>query len=378
MISRVSRFPYALVLCAFAGGISEESAQAFAEMVRHGYVNCMTCHVSPSGGGLLTEYGRELSREVLSHGGKSEQESAFAYGAVKPPEWLTAGGDIRSLTLYRDSPTAREGRQIIMQADLEAAITYKNWLVDGTVGFRESRTPSPPIDHVLSRRHYVSFRPTDELSVRAGKFQAAFGINTPDHAISTKRGLGWDQGSETYNVEGAWLGEQWNVFATVILGRPDARDLRREAGGAVNVSSALGESYKVGASYFIGQNELARRHVFGPYGILGFTKSFFLLTEADLQRSTSLSGAVTGPTRWGIVNFQKIDYEVIEGLHGYLTQEYSRLDFDDGSSANQTYGIGAQFFPRPHLDLNLTWQIQKPQASGDATQLLFLMLHFYL
>src|ERR1700722_15897581 len=52
------------------------AAFAFPEMARHGYTQCTACHVSPAGGGVLTEYGRELSSDLLStwsHG----NESAF-------------------------------------------------------------------------------------------------------------------------------------------------------------------------------------------------------------------------------------------------------------------------------------------------------------
>src|SRR5436190_6515955 len=91
-------------------------ALAFPEMIRHGYVNCTTCHVSPSGGGTLTEYGRELSKEVLSTWSK-EGEANMAYGLVKPPEWLLFGGDYRSVYVYRDTPLYRDGRYILMQTD---------------------------------------------------------------------------------------------------------------------------------------------------------------------------------------------------------------------------------------------------------------------
>ena len=33
------------------------SAQAYPWMIRHDYTGCATCHVDPSGGGVLTAYG---------------------------------------------------------------------------------------------------------------------------------------------------------------------------------------------------------------------------------------------------------------------------------------------------------------------------------
>jgi hypothetical protein len=53
------------------------------------YARCTTCHFSPTGGGLLTPYGRSLTREELSTMGRGHStapasgpdgEQAFLYG----------------------------------------------------------------------------------------------------------------------------------------------------------------------------------------------------------------------------------------------------------------------------------------------------------
>lgn len=353
------------------------SAFAFPEMVRHNYVNCMTCHASPSGGGVLTQYGRELSKEVLSTSGK-DGEQQFAYGVVKTPEWLNMGGDFRGMAFYRDSPTATEGRAFPMQTDIEAAIAYKKMIVAGMLGYKGEKTPisEPFIKKIISRRHYINYRPTDEISLRGGRFQANYGINTPDHVITIKRGLGWDQGTETYNVETAYIGERFNVFATGIFGRPDAPELNRETGGTLTGSVVFFDSLKTGVSYFYGTNKLASRQVAGPWGILGFTPHFFLLTEFDFQGLTPKSGPLLS-RQWGMVEYNRLDYEFFQGFHGYLTQELSRLDFGNPDTLSKAYGIGIQFFPRPHLELNLSWQIQTVATVQGYTDFGALLVHFY-
>ncbi|MFM8314271.1 MAG: hypothetical protein ACKOA8_08310, partial [Deltaproteobacteria bacterium] len=92
----------------------------FPEMIRHGYSNCITCHVSPNGGGLVTPYGRALSQEVLSTWHR-ENESDFLWGLVPYPEWLNLGGDFRYVQTHLDTPDTKTGRFIVMQADIEAA-----------------------------------------------------------------------------------------------------------------------------------------------------------------------------------------------------------------------------------------------------------------
>ncbi len=336
----------------------------------------MSCHVSPTGGGVLTEYGRELSREALSQYG-TEKESPFLYGIVKTPKWVDLGGDVRVLTIYQNTPAVREARLILMQADTEAAVHINKITVDATIGYREVPDIQPYRDHFLSRRHYLIYRPTDEFSFRVGKYRPEFGINTADHVIVTKRGLGWDEGSETYNFELAYIGEKNNTYLTAVFGRPDAKELSRETGIALSSSIPFGDTYKVGASGFYGTKPNRSRYVFGPFGILGFTPHFFLLSELDFQRILPTDRPSNNAT-WGAVNYQKLDYEFIQGLHGYLTQELSHPDFKLSDQARTTYGIGAQYYPRPHLDLSLTYEYVLTANVSEDTELLFLMLHFYL
>ncbi|HXS18780.1 MAG TPA: hypothetical protein VN764_16390, partial [Polyangiaceae bacterium] len=64
-------------------------------MIRHGYGGCPTCHVDPSGGELLTLYGRMQGDQLLSmqYGAepKEEPDVGFLWGAVDTPENLSLG-----------------------------------------------------------------------------------------------------------------------------------------------------------------------------------------------------------------------------------------------------------------------------------------------
>jgi hypothetical protein len=344
-------------------------------MVRHGYINCTSCHVSPSGGGVLTPYGRSLSKEVLSTAG-TDSETAFIY-KVNPPEWLNLGGDVRTLQTYQNSPQAISANLILMQADLEAAATYGKFTIDGTLGYSDQGNPQLWTDYVLSRRHYLMYKPLDELSIRFGKFLYAYGINTPDHSITIKRGIQIDdEGTETYNLETAWLGETFNVYLTGIFGRPDNLSLNREKGVTLNVSAAPSSTYKIGASYLYGVSQTGNRSVAGPYGILGFTPHFFLLSEFDFEGNL-LNGDPRGRV-WGLAEYQRLDYEYFQGFHGYLVQQLLRSDFKDPNTLTKSYGLGIQFFPRPHFDLVFEWQILIPATTTSYTDFAFFMFHFYL
>jgi hypothetical protein len=110
------------------------SLYAFPEMVRHGYINCTACHVSPAGGGLMSPYGRSMSKEILSRW-SYEGEENLAHGAIKNEKinaWISGveevgfniGGDFRYIQLYRNSETLEQGKFFPMQRDVEMAFRF--------------------------------------------------------------------------------------------------------------------------------------------------------------------------------------------------------------------------------------------------------------
>lgn len=374
---RIWLIPLSALIVILSPGTGFESAWAYPEMVRHGYVNCTSCHVSQTGGGVLTEYGRELSKEILSFTSR-EEEQKFIYGLVIPPSWLTMGGDFREIYVYKNSEFAKEGRAILMQADLEASAQVGKTRFVASAGFQDLKTAVTLADQLISRRHYLSYQLSDEWTVRGGRFLPAYGINTPDHVITIKRGLGFDQGQESYNIEASYIAEKLNIYATGIFGRPDNLGLNKETGIALSASRPfLLENSKWGASYLFGSKRFQpARHIFGPYIILGFSEKWALLSEFDFQ---SQGVPANAPSRFGALNYQKLSYEPIRGLWVYFTQEWSRLDFSREDTLSTAYTLGVQFFPRPHFELNVAWQkLRVASVSKEYMDLAWLLLHYYL
>ncbi len=362
---------FLFLLCTFS-----IKAFAFPEMIRHGYTHCTACHVSPTGGGVLTPYGRSLAREILSTWG-SEGESEFLYGAVKPPEWISFGGEIRALQLHQDTPTVTKGRFIFMQFDVEAAATFGKWTVDATVGLDRGPTTGTAkwSDYLISRRFYLKHQFNEHFSLRAGRFYPAFGIHTADHVLVTRKGLGWDFGAEAHNIEAAWLYDNFDVFLTALMGRMDVSPNPGDKGVAIRPALAITDSSKIGMNYLFGESSLRNRHILGAFAMLGFTPRLFLLAEVDLCLMTNLS-TLAKTTK--VVSYLRLNREWVQGVHSYLTLELSE---PDTNLPGLFHGVGAglQFFPRPHLEVNMSWNLQKDTASEAAySHYAWLLLHFYL
>lgn len=347
------------VLCA-------QRALAYPEMVRHGYMNCTSCHISPSGGGILNPYGRVQAEEVLSTWFK-EGESAPLHGLLPEPEPLSFGGQFRLLQLRNEDSTQVLGRTVLMQADLEAGIKWRNFQLVGTAGVRDSF----PRVGFISRRHYLIFRPSEQSpwSFRVGRFHPNSGIMMADHEIATKAGIGVgvpDQ--EPYNAEAAWLGEKFDVFVTAILGHPGVNP---ERGAALRASMNFGDASKLGLTYAWTSKTGLTRQVVGPYAIIGFSEHFFLLAEGYLQSLTTTS------SKFGPAAYARLNYEFYRGVHGYLTGDVGQTD--TALPPTGAFGFGAQFFPRPHFELRAEYNRRQDARTGRIpADYAWAMFHYYL
>ena len=186
---------FVLLLTSLLGSL----AFAYPENVRHGYVNCTSCHVSPTGGGTLTPYGRGLSAELMSTWNYKGEEG-FLHGLIKEekmPEWLMIGGDLRSVQTLRNTPTLTEAKYIPMGEDIEAAVKVKQVTVDLEFG----KIEEPGHARFGSRRYFAMYNVTDEWTARVGRFYPQFGLAIPDHYVSTRRSLGFDEGQERNSAE---------------------------------------------------------------------------------------------------------------------------------------------------------------------------------
>ncbi len=349
-------------------------AFAFPGMIRHGYVNCTSCHVSPSGGGVLTPYGRELSGEVLSTWAK-EGEGKFLYGAFADslPENLMLGGDTRIIQTYQDNPIFTEKRFYLMQSDVEGAYRFGKFTLDLEVGYLDT-------NDIASLRQYIMYQFNDENTLRLGKFRNNYGINTDEHQLTIKSGLGWDVETETYNLEFSRLTGNYSFFATAIFGAPESVSQRRgltigrtgvvDHGASVRASAYIADKYEIGANYFYGKKSGADwRSVTGPFVILGFTPHFFYLGELDFQDQG----------QWGVFDYQRLTYEPVQGVQLFITQELARPQFSNMIMRIARYGLGLQYFPRPHYELDLRWNWeQDPYDETRYNPLAWIMLHLYL
>lgn len=350
-------------------------AWGYPETSRHGYGNCTTCHVSPSGGGLLTPYGRELSKELLSTW-SGETEQYLAYGLLGEEDKLLASAFLRTLQGYRNTPTYKQARYIVMQADVEVGYNSEAWAIVGSIGRQEKRSGLSSKGQLFSRRHYAVWRPSETISLRGGKFLRNYGLNWANHNVFVRRELGFGFDTESYNLEANYGGENLGLSLTRIAGdQGDDSSYFEEKGWSASAFYYFLESQKVGWSLFKGKDFFQDRLVYGPWVNLAFTKQLGFMAELDWQNWQSRTASLS---KNGYVLSSQLSYEIYKGIHPFTSFDRKRLNLKDPLSRQYTYGFGMQWFPRPHFEISGEWQKEVDQTTAVKSDLFWLMMYFYL
>jgi hypothetical protein len=347
-------------------------AHAFPENIRHGYVNCTSCHVSPTGGGTLSPYGRSLAAEVVSKWSYKGEED-FLHGLLKEdamPEWLQVGGELRGLQLWTRTKTLDQKKWIPMQTDLEVAVHIGKLTLDSTLGPNYQPHKN---NALLSRRYFAMYNITDEASVRAGRFYPQFGILVPDHYLATRSDIGFDELQERENIEGAWNNEKWSFFLTGSQSPGEVDKSIRETSVSAQGDRIISDQMKAGLSLWSGHAETFDRFMTSVHGTLGFSKNTFLLSDFVNQWQKSF-----GTETRGFFNFDRFGYELSKGLVVFGQLDYSKSDLSSPDTERIAVGPGIQFFPRPHFEFLAIWEkLRHGRSENPFSDYAFLLAHYY-
>lgn len=320
------------VLCALS-----QIALGYPENLRLGYNGCNSCHVSPTGGGVLTAYGRQTSEELATVASDGDGK---LLSFVTLPDWVAVGGDYRYVSIR----TPQLQRSFVMQTDLELAMhpTPDVW-VAGSVG------TYGPDRKTEMRRNYVLWSPSDYVSLRGGRFFPAYGLMLPDHTAATRGPVGWQEGTETYNLEISVHSEWGELVVTDTFGGEESVTMNKEQGyrvrgeqpgAAVRAAVYLKSRGQAGASYWFHSTEQQDELVAGPFVMWGITRDLYLLAEADRKMVTA--GFLPELPPPIDLTYTELGYELWRGVHLQLTHEYEH---------SNRYGVGLQLFPVPHAEL---------------------------
>ena len=213
---------------ALAGG----RANAYPQFQLTHDTTCSGCHISPAGGGLLSENGMNTAEAMSALGNNPE----FMYGAIDTPDWLAIGGDLRGIFGYAQAPQ-RYILGLPMQADLYVNGTKGNFSVQVTLGMRPRQEDNAALTTVWAREHYVMWQQEpgarEGLFARAGHFMPVFGLRYVEHPLYVRRYGGTPLFSETYGIGASYIGGKFEAHLSGFVKNPILDPVRHSNGGAL-------------------------------------------------------------------------------------------------------------------------------------------------
>jgi len=353
---------------------------AFVENTTKGYANCMACHISPSGGGVLTDYGRSLSAELMSTWKvKKGFENPF-YGAIKNTENIKFGGQYRVIQVHAQNDQIKVKKQFTMQNNIELAVKYLKTFFVGTIGRKEGPSETPEKGEFLSERHFALWETSEDTRLRIGKFRQHFGINHPNHTRFVKSNLGFGSNSESYNLEFTKFYDWGELNTSVGIGDffEDVDQDNNDRNFIFNFTHYLEGKSRVGLSFLRGKNNLLKRSVYGVNAVHPITKKISLRSEIDLEKRNQITNARYDKTINGLYGDHQLGYQLFKGTLGYFIFEHSQENLSDSETQVNSPGLGLQLLPIPHVEFQLEYQRRQYKSDpGNPEHRSFITFHLY-
>jgi hypothetical protein len=365
-----------LTLCARVGG-------AEPMFLSRQYVRCASCHYSPTGGGLLTPYGRSLSGKELSITGRTVtqsntqsddvagREEAFLFGALGGALGpLQLGVDLRPARLHVSFPGGSAGQNIWMDADLLAAYEAGAWTLYGEVG----RQPTG-FGKIDSYEYWVAHQSSGGISIRAGRFLPAYGVRFADHTAFNRRVLGFDVYDQVYGVEIGRTTDRNLIQVTISPGRADSI-LHDDGNRAFTTSGRLevdlsSRTSIVASGLFRDASSLQSRQGAGGFA-LGFAPNAHvsLWTEGNVLMQQGANGA-----SYIVVN--ETSFEAARGIWLKFSPQL-RTSPGDLSGGVIRGAFEVDVLPRTHWNVDGTYYVDRDRTNDLVTKTALIQFHIYL
>lgn len=384
------RFAVAAAALALVLLASAREAAAYPQFqFSSGTTRCGQCHFSPSGGTLITNWGRDESGDTISFGG----DGSFLHGAWTPPSWLALGADLRFAGISQSTggPEAPESAWFPMQFDVYGHVGFSDSIsLNVTVGARGVVRPVDPslsgragdtTDRIVSREHYLMWRPSATGPyARVGKFAAPYGIRFVEHIYFVRRYTGYNLYEETYNLSGGVVAEDYELHATAFTAAPESfPGLVRTVGYQESGGTLYGEKRFAGTAALalqgrVGVAEEEARYQGGAVGKLWVDAAKVLfLAEGDFIRQQLKAASFSQNQFAGYVGATLF----VKGIMPGIAYERWQENLSVSTTARNAYNLQLNVFPWAHCELVLLGRYET-SADSAPRKLGMLQLHYYL
>ena len=369
-------------------GLAPRAAHAYTWMIRHGFSGCAACHLDPSGGGLLNEFGLGEAADLLrSHYGSDPAAVQPFFGLWTNPSWLLTGGSFRDMVLFMKTDGAPLSHQnILMQADLRAGIDAGRWRAAASLGvITNSNSPAAVVGDLVAREYWAGYTfASDNVLLRAGRINVPFGVRSIEHTLFVRAVTRTDlNDTQEDGVSLAARGYGFRGEVMAIAGNyQESPDALRERGYSGYVEWSPASHYALGVSSLVtyaAEDVYLRvantRQAHGVIVRASPLQPLVVLGEGDV-----IIQSPSGLQRWtGLATMLQADLEPWQGLHIIGTGE-TYASGQPGTATSWSVWGGLDWFCLSHVDVRFDY-VHQSLSQGTAripVDAYMVQLHLFL
>jgi len=328
-------------------------AEAYPQYQLASDVTCPGCHLSPAGGGLLTENGLAVAESSAWRG----NDPKFLHGALELPGWLELGGDARLAAGMVDNGKA-SGAAYPMQAELHASAGARGFSLTVDGGVRRPNEDTGIASAFWSREHYVMWQQapgeTEGLFVRAGRFAPVYGLRFAEHVAYTQRYGGSPLYAEAYGASVEYVARAFEVHATGFVHDPIATAWEKGDGGALYAEVRLSEHAALGAE---GKYASASDQQVAYGGITG--KLYLPGPDVLLQGEGELvRRSITGDKATSVIGYLLATRKFSYGVMADIAVGHYQADTRVAGLYRDAIDVNVHWFETSHLEWLLTTRLE--------------------
>ncbi len=400
------------------------SADAIPRFAARNGMECIQCHINPTGGGIRNAYGRNVfERTWLPSTGRPAPRDWIAEPpppvddgdrsgddgdgdrrepVVFDPEinpWMVLGGDMRLAYIYvRPDRGASPGQRpditssfFLMQADLYHAATLNDHVTTVLDIGVYSGFEAWALYHLRSEPSNY------DLMVKVGRFMPPFGIREVEHQLFTRQGIGLGNADRDTGLELTGFAGPVTLNLAVLNGTfgetafdnhgTTRRRFEKAVAARLSVRGDAGWSRgQLGLSFYANRdnnqaNPLLAGSIpsadLGQVGVGvdevragGFATlnvgRFTYLGEVDWVRDRFYSDAL--PPLSGYVSYQELSFLPVQGVDLIGTLEFADPDLEIADDGVVRAGAVIEVFPWPFTELRAmvrrTWDDAAPTGGS--------------
>jgi hypothetical protein len=305
-------------------------------MIRLGYATCSSCHLSPQGAGLLTDYGK----------GIDEAQSLRAREIVTrdaPPRRLTFDarvvGASQITQQLSQSGIARASRfSAVLRSSLRLSRSHRVSYVMGIeTPPRAATTPGASAANVVIPAALWEYRPKEGVEIAVGRDVMPSGIGLPDPQTFIRNGTDARDSRYPTQVKAFLWNDRFQITPYLFGPGGDEPYAARQYGGGVLGGVDVWRHHAVlGLSTRASSGTTGNRRSVGAYARLGFGK-WGILAEHDLTAREAITLAADRIETHHLAGHTQVFFAPKEWLVTSLAAEH--LVVDGPASQAHTYRV---------------------------------------